>query len=200
MITINRRTAVSFVLGGLLTSVAGVAHATDWSKLNAGKKTKLGLYIIPKEAFDYVQKNKGKTLFVDVRTPGELAFLGTPTITGAHVPYELMDTSRWDDKKHEYRQFANPNFVAEIDARMKQKGLGKNDTVILMCRSGSRSAAAANALAAAGYTRVYNQVEGFEGDKMKDGPTKGQRAKNGWKNAGLPWSYKLDKAIMYLTK
>ena len=31
----------------------------------------------------------------------------------------------------------------------------------------------------------------------KEGPKAGQRAVNGWKNAGLPWSYKLDKAKMY---
>ena len=32
----------------------------------------------------------------------------------------------------------------------------------------------------------------------KDGPNKGKRAVNGWKNIGLPWSYDLDKARLLL--
>ena len=43
-------------------------------------------------------------------------------------------------------------------------------------------------------------AEGFEGDAAKDGPKAGQRTVNGWKNAGLPWTYKLDKAKMYFPR
>jgi len=65
-----------------------------------------------------------------------------------------------------------------------------------MCRSGYRSADAANLLAKAGYKNVFNLVDGFEGDKAESG--KGQRVVNGWKNSDLPWSDELDKAKMYL--
>jgi hypothetical protein len=40
-------------------------------------------------------------------------------------------------------------------------------------------------------------VDGYEGDKVKDGAQKGQRLVNGWKNTGLPWSYQLEKTKMY---
>jgi hypothetical protein len=43
-------------------------------------------------------------------------------------------------------------------------------------------------------------VDGFEGDTAKDGPNKGKRAVNGWKNSGLPWSYQLDKEKVHFTK
>jgi hypothetical protein len=43
-------------------------------------------------------------------------------------------------------------------------------------------------------------VDGFEGDMAKDGPKAGQRVLNGWKNAGLPWSYQLDKSKMYFPR
>ena len=66
-----------------------------------------------------------------------------------------------------------------------------------IARSGDRSAAAANLLAQAGFKSVYSVVDGYEGDLAKDGPKAGQRVVNGWKNAGLPWTYKLDKAKMY---
>ena len=74
------------------------------------------------------------------------------------------------------------------------------DRVILICRSGDRSARAADLLANAGYTQVYSITDGFEGDAAKDGPQAGQRIVNGWKNAGLPWTYKLEKQKMYFPR
>jgi rhodanese-related sulfurtransferase len=56
--------------------------------------------------------------------------------------------------------------------------------VLLLCRSGGRSRAAAIALTGAGFKACYNIVEGFEGDR--DGL--GHRGSvGGWKAAGLPW-------------
>ena len=81
--------------------------------------------------------------------------------------------------------------------RLASKGLKPDDPIVLICRSGDRSAAAANLLAQAGFKSVYSVVDGYEGDLAKDGPKAGQRVVNGWKNAGLPWTYKLDKAKMY---
>ena len=66
-----------------------------------------------------------------------------------------------------------------------------------MCQSGGRSPYAASDLHEAGYQKIYFQVEGFEGLKVKQGPNKGKRVLNGGKNAGLPWSYKLKTEKMY---
>jgi rhodanese-related sulfurtransferase len=76
---------------------------------------------------------------------------------------------------------------------------GKKDArIILSCRSGDRSARAADLMAKSGYTNVWSAIEGFEGDKAKDGPSKGKRTVNGWKNANLPWTYDLDKDKAFL--
>ena len=80
---------------------------------------------------------------------------------------------------------------------MKAMGLGKDAPVVLICRSGDRSSKAADRLQMAGYSKVYSVAEGFEGDTAKDGAKAGQRVVNGWKNIGLPWTYKVDKAKMY---
>jgi rhodanese-related sulfurtransferase len=87
--------------------------------------------------------------------------------------------------------------VSEVHRRLSEKKLDSDSTVVLICRSGDRSAAAANLLAEAGFKRVYSVVDGVEGDLAKDGPKAGQRIVNGWKNAGLPWSYTLEKKKMY---
>jgi rhodanese-related sulfurtransferase len=88
------------------------------------------------------------------------------------------------------------DFVPEVNRRLNDKGLSKTDIVVLICRSGDRSSRGANRLADDGFSRVYSVVDGFEGDMTAEG----RRAVNGWKNAGLPWSYRLDKARMYFPR
>jgi len=173
--------------------------STDWDKLPEAKRSKLALYLTPQQAYDMKKKDpKGVALF-DIRTRAEAMYVGWPGDADALVPYvehaEIM--SDWDDKRASYKLDPNSDFVPELERRLKDMGLGKDATIILMCRSGDRSAKAQDRLQASGYTRVYGITEGFEGDAAKEGPKTGQRVVNGWKNANLPWTYKLDKAKMY---
>jgi rhodanese-related sulfurtransferase len=196
---INHLTALAMIVCLALISLS-VNASEDWSNLSKKKQTTLGLYMTAQQAYDHTMKNMDKTLFVDVRTPSELNYLGAASVMDAHVPTVFMDSRSWNDKKHRYTRMKNENFVADMDAALKKKGLTKDDTVILMCRSGKRSASAVNLLAKNGYTKVYSVVDGYEGDKVKEGDNKGKRLKNGWKNSGLPWTYSLDKDYMYFTK
>ncbi len=189
-----------FVVLSLMSMFSASVLAGDWSNLSKKNQTRLGLYMTAEDAYKHTMANMGKTLFVDIRTPSELNYLGVVTVMDAHVPLVFMDSTAWNDKKHRYKRAKNNNFVSDIDAALKKKGLGKDDTVILMCRSGNRSAQAANMLADAGYTKVYNVVDGYEGSKAKDVPNKGKRTVNGWKNSGLPWTYTLDRDYMYFTR
>lgn len=176
--------------------------STDWDKLPEAKRSKLALYLTPQQAYDMKKKDpKGVALF-DIRTRAEAMYVGWPGDADALVPYvehaEIM--TDWDDKRASYKLDPNSDFVPELERRLKDMGLGKDATIILMCRSGDRSAKAQDRLQTAGYSRVYGIVEGFEGDTAKEGPKTGQRAVNGWKNANLPWTYKLDKAKMYFPR
>jgi rhodanese-related sulfurtransferase len=107
------------------------------------------------------------------------------------------DFPAWDGVKGTFKLELNPEFLPEVRRRLSAKGLKPADPIVLICRSGDRSAAAANLLAEAGFKNVYSVVDGFEGDLAGEGPKAGQRVVNGWKNAGLPWSYKLDRTKMY---
>ncbi len=179
---------------------SGVAQAADpaWDSLPAIKKSRLGLYMTPQQAMQRMQTAGDKTLFLDVRTRAEVSYLGMPVIADANVPYmELTDWYAWDDARNAYKIEPNNDFAAEVARRLAEKKLAKDDTVILICRSGDRTAKAADLLASLGYTRVYSIPEGYEGDLAKDGDKSGQRAVNGWKNDGLPWTYKLDQKKMY---
>lgn len=176
----------------------GATHASDGSALPAAKQTRTGLYLNAREAYEFVKGAGGSAYFVDVRTRAEVSFLGMPALADANIPYvELAEDASWDDKNGRFKLETNSDFGTELARRLAMKGLTKSDPIVLICRSGDRSARAANLLQELGYQKVYSVVDGFEGDPAKDGPRAGQRVVNGWKNDGLPWSYALDKSKMY---
>lgn len=177
-----------------LMAAALPAIAGDWDAVPEKKATALKLYMHPKDALARVTgPEAAKTLFVDVRTPQEAMFVGMASQVDANIPYLVMpELPEWDAKKNAYKLVPNSGFLPAVIARLEAKGLTKSDVVILMCRSGDRSATAANLLAKAGFTQVYSVLEGFEGDMSKEG----RRAVNGWKNDGLPWSYELSRDKM----
>ncbi len=179
-------------------ATTGGAVLSD-ADLPAAKRTSAGYYLTAAAAYPMLAAQSERVLFVDVRTRAEIAFGGMPLAADANVPFLLLaDDARWDEAKKSFELSPNPDFVAEVGRRLAAKGLTKEDPVVLMCQGGSRSAKAADALTTAGYTLVFSIVDGFEGDIAADGPTKGQRTVNGWKNAGLPWSYVLAREKMYL--
>ena len=188
-----------FAALALLLSVSSSAIAqVDESKLASEKKTKLELYLDAKSTPDFLKKNVGRVLFIDVRTRTEAMFVGMPSGVDALVPFveteEIMTT--WDNARSAYKLEPVQDFVPEINRRLKEKQLTKEDIVVLICRSGDRSSRAANRLVEDGFKRVYTVADGFEGDMSKDG----RRNVNGWKNADLPWTYKLEKSKMYFVK
>ena len=179
-----------------MTSTA--AYAFDAASVPPPKRTKVGQYLSAQETASFLAKSGPKTLFLDIRTPAELMFVGMPTVADANVPYMIQpDFPAWDQAKATFKLENNSDFVSEVRRRLSAKGLGSDSAIVLICRSGDRSAAAANLLAEAGLKNVYSVVDGFEGDLATQGPKAGQRVVNGWKNAGLPWSYNLDKEKMY---
>lgn len=190
--------AVSLSALILTLSAASATLAGEWDNLPKKKVTALGLYMHPTDALKYVQENQGKVLFLDVRSREEIQFLGMSTLVDANVPYmQNPEWPEWNDTGKNFKLVVNSSFATDVERRLKEKGLAKTDPIILMCRSGDRSSLAVNLLAKLGFTKVYSVTEGYEGDIASDGPMKGTRSVNGWKNDGLPWSYELDKKKVY---
>jgi len=156
------------------------------------------LYVTALEAWDMMQKDNS-IILIDVRDPIEIMFTGFTDETDIHVPFLLSDPSQKNPKKPVYAMKKNSNFLTEIEAKLKGMNVGKDKTIIFMCRSGStRSAPAADVLYQNGWKNVYTMVDGFEGAKSKEGKSKGVRKVDGWRNSGLPWGYKLNFDKMYL--
>lgn len=115
-----------------------------------------------------------RAVLVDVRTRAEWAYVGAPDI-GA-LGRELVSVE-WVSYPDGTR---NQAFLDQVAAA----GVTPDIPVAFICRSGQRSAAAAELATAAGFVRAYSVAEGFEGPL--DGA--GHRGvAGGWKAAGLPW-------------
>ncbi|SCA55777.1 Rhodanese-like protein [Candidatus Terasakiella magnetica] len=157
--------------------------------------TKSGLYVTALEAYDILQKDQ-KALLIDVRDPVEIMFTGWTNDTDIHVPFRIVDRTRVTGKSFEFP--LNETFMEEVEEKLAEYGANKSTTLLFMCRSGStRSAPAASMFFELGYKNSYTIVDGFEGGKLKEGNSMGVRAKNGWRNSGLPWTYTLDSNKLY---
>jgi len=126
--------------------------------------------VSPVEAFQLLQLDPRARL-VDVRTQAELDWVGKPVVGDgqyAHIEWVSYPGSR-----------ANQQFVQQL------KQIASLDTPLLfLCRSAVRTKLAAVAATEAGFTRVFDLLEGFEGDKNGHGHRK---TVSGWCFLGLPW-------------
>ena len=123
-------------------------------------------HLKPRAASEFLHAHPDAVL-IDCRSEMEYLFVGHP-IGAAHVAWN--DGPDWD---------INPHFVGQV-----KKIASMNRPVVLICRSGQRSVAAGVELEKAGFSDVYNVLEGFEGplDENHQRGTLG-----GWRNEGLPW-------------
>ncbi|RMF34456.1 MAG: sulfurtransferase [Alphaproteobacteria bacterium] len=182
------RTALFAIFAALaLPALGQIATSVNPDTLNEHRKTALGLYVTSAEAYAAIRKDPGIVL-LDVRTPEEFNFVGHAKAADANVPFNFMDATKLPAKGGNYGWRHNDNFLADVAAVMARLGKGKDDVIFVMCRSGHRSAASVNALAKAGYTQVYNVIDGFEGSKNK---ATGHRDKEGWRFENLPWTYRI---------
>ena len=164
-------------------------------QLPAAKQTTPGLYVTAREAYEKWQADPDNVMILDVRTTEEYLFVGHAPMAW-NVPL-MSQTYEWDAEKNYFALKPNRGFISQV-----REFTDPGDTILVMCRSGGRSAMAVNMLATAGFTNVYNITDGMEGDAVKEPGSvyQGQRLKNGWKNSGIPWTYQPDPEHMRFVK
>ena len=123
--------------------------------------------LTPQQSWDLIQSNPDAVL-IDVRTKVEHDFVGHPLNT-VHIPWK--EAPDWQ---------LNPQFIAQVKQAVKDSSV----PVLLLCRSGARSLAAAEVLQQAGFKRLINILDGFEGDIDKH---KHRGNLGGWRFSQLPW-------------
>ncbi|TAJ84224.1 rhodanese-like domain-containing protein [Reyranella sp.] len=129
--------------------------------------------VAPTVAWKILSEHKDAVL-IDVRTRAEWNFVGLPDLATLDKKAALVEWQVFPSMQ------PNPEFVAALSSALADKSA----PLLFLCRSGARSAAAAKAMTAAGYSTCLNVADGFEGPldtQAKRGVT------GGWKAAGLPW-------------
>lgn len=120
--------------------------------------------ISPELAYAWLQSEQA--IMVDVRTDAEREWVG-------FVPGAIAIA---------WKQWPGMSMNAQFDEMIKET-VQPGQKVMLLCRSGVRSVAAAKRATELGIT-AYNILEGFEGDPNGNA----QRGKkSGWRMRGLPW-------------
>ena len=146
---------------------SGLRHDLDGALLMQPRPAQAGLYagdVSPPLAWAWVQS--GEAVLVDVRTDAEREWVGF--VPGA-VP------AAW-------KQWPGMALNPQFDSAVQQAAAG-GQKLVLLCRSGVRSIAAAQRATQLGLT-AYNILEGFEGDPN----TQAHRGLlGGWRHHGLPW-------------
>ncbi len=127
-----------------------------------------------KKAWEILQDNP-RAVLIDVRSSMEFLFVGHPK--GAiHIPW--IDEPDWT---------INTQFVPQV-RQVMLGGLSCHvkdcAPVVLICRSGKRSAEAGELLLQQGFEDVYNVDEGFEGELDDDHH---RSTLGGWRFHNLPW-------------
>lgn len=170
------------------------AVSTSGHQVPEKKQTTLGLYVTAQEAYDMWKAEPERVNILDVRTPEEYYFVGHAQMAW-NIPLGFVK-HQWNAEKKELAFAPNPDFISSVKSQYSV-----DDRLLLICRSGGRSALAVNALAQAGFENAYNIIDGMEGDLVKDpdSPDDGKRMKNGWKNSGSPWTYDVNPELLWIS-
>ncbi|CAN5342132.1 rhodanese-like domain-containing protein [soil metagenome] len=129
--------------------------------------------VMPATAWKILTENKDAVL-IDVRTRAEWNFVGLPELAPIGKQPTLLEWQVFPSMQ------LNEEFVSALGSAVTDK----STPLLFLCRSGARSAAAAKAMTAAGYSTCLNVAEGFEGPLDAQGK-RGSAA--GWKASRLPW-------------
>lgn len=129
------------------------------------KRTLLDLYLRMEQAAAYLADHPDMVL-IDVR-PGPIAGMApSPKSAAGHVPI-LVERERArelpsDPDMPVAGMRLNPLFGEEVERLLRERGLGRDATIMLYCGIGIFSARAADLLAERGYKNVYSILDGAE--------------------------------------
>lgn len=190
--------AITLLTGALLFALQGESRAQEAKK------------ILSIEAYDMLN-TLPDTYMIDVRTRAEYQFVGHPVMAYL-FPYRFL-TTEFGKENEEFAYRLTPKndaFVDEISKVFK-----KGDNLLIIGRDGTRSAEAAKTLMDAGFQKVFDVEDGFEGPEFpqfedsnrhkfyrqlaKRNKVHGYKHRRhyGWQWWGLPWTYEIDPKYVY---
>ncbi len=182
----------------MIISIVGVENVLAFDRVNA------------KKAFEMVCATQPEAILIDVRTPEEIVWVGSPACKGDGVPISyLAPVKLWKGIDNEGKSLLKLN---EEFVEVLLDNFGRYETLIMMCSSGGRSELAAKLLEQYGFSDIkeLDGLQGGGGFQGKKDPDTGYRGYPGrikpdtyqisWMDTGLPMTQKVDpkKILMSL--
>jgi rhodanese-related sulfurtransferase len=188
-----RQIIMLLVMGCMLSGMSFSFCYAASEPENSNEQTRLGKYLTAKEAYAMWRSDPEQVKVLDVRTTEEYVYVGHPPMA-RNIPCKVWK-GHGNFSENSPDVCDNPEFFTEL-----KKYYDTSDTVLVLSRSGDKAAEAVNLLADRGYVDVYCIVDGFEANLIADSESSylGNRAENHWKISGVPWTYELDAALVYL--
>jgi rhodanese-related sulfurtransferase len=124
--------------------------------------------IYSQNAYELLRYNEDAIL-IDVRTPKEWQEIGVPKLEKNLEKTKLFFIS--------WRLSPNMSLNNQFELQIMSNIGNKQNRLLFLCRSGTRSLEAANFTISLGYSNCYNISDGFEGNILGFG----------WKQNNLPW-------------
>lgn len=118
------------------------------------------------------------SVLIDVRTRAEWAFVGLPDLSSMGKQPVLIEWQQFPTN------LVDADFADRLSSMLDQAGIGKDNSLLFLCRSGGRSLMAARTMTSVGYTRCMNVAHGFEGGLDQE---RHRGRSEGWKARKLPW-------------
>jgi len=125
------------------------------------------VFSISSEKVKNFLETNSNSVVLDVRTEEEWNEVGKPDAESLNSKTFFISLLLGPERRK------NENFIKDF----LQKKISKKDNILVICRSGVRSMAAAKLLQQEGYKNLVNISDGFEGN-----PATG----DGWKKSNLP--------------
>ena len=66
------------------------------------------------DTYTRIQQGERNVLFIDVRDPVEIMFVGFTDAVHANVPFMLVDRTQWNAEKGVFRLYRNPDFINQV--------------------------------------------------------------------------------------
>ncbi|MBQ0789355.1 MAG: hypothetical protein KBT50_01965, partial [Cycloclasticus sp.] len=89
------------------------------------KQSESNKYLTAKQTYNIVTAQPKEVLFIDVRTPSEIEFVGWTPLVDAVIPYMSNDFDEWDEQSQRYTKVINGDFPIVFEELLTEKGFNK---------------------------------------------------------------------------
>ncbi|MEJ2622427.1 MAG: hypothetical protein P8163_19900 [Candidatus Thiodiazotropha sp.] len=107
-----------------------------------------------------------QALMIDIRSSAEVMLFGIEEQADAHIPYYGGPVDEWNVFRQSFLTQGNDYFVKAIFSLIKEYGLYRDSSIVLVSKSRYKGLRAASLLQVAGYKNVQAEIRMGASDRL----------------------------------